>query len=70
MLYPTGSTTHAFATTKKQGKTRHGSRKFSQNLCARKNCGIMSATIDLEDMVDNTHSCNINLERDIQQRIT
>ena len=31
--------------------------------------GIMSATVNLNDMVKDVHSCNINPERNLQQQI-
>ena len=31
--------------------------------------GIMSAAVNQEDMVDNTHSCNTNPERSLHQQI-
>ena len=35
-----------------------------------KNCGIMSVTVNLEDMVDDTYSCNINPEQNLHQQRT
>ena len=33
-------------------------------------CGIISATVNLEDMVNDTYSCNINPEQNLHQQLT
>ena len=43
---------------------------FLEIFVQAKHFGIMSVTVNLEDMVNNTHPCNINFKQNLHRQIT